>query len=61
MKWLEEFGKGFINLGNILIGVVAFKGFYDNGFNTGSFIAIMGGIAAYIFGILAVQRSDNDK
>ena len=60
MKWLEEFGKGFINLGNILLGVVAFKGFFDNGFNIGSLVAVIAGVIFYIFGILAVKRSEDD-
>ena len=59
MKWLEEFGKGFINLGNILIGVVAVKAFFDKGFNLNSLVAIMGGITFYIIGILAIKRSED--
>ena len=61
MKWLEEFGKGLINLGNILVGVVAFKGFFDNGFNIGSLFAVMGGLSSYIIGILLISRSEDDN
>ena len=60
MKWLEEFGKGFINLGNILIGIVALKSIFEKGFNLSSLISIMVGIIFYIIGILAVKRSEND-
>ena len=61
MKWLEEFGKGFINLGNILVGVVALKSIFEKGFNIGSLVAIMAGISFYIIGILAIKRSENDN
>jgi len=44
LKWLEEFGKGFINLGNILIGIVALKSIFEKGFNLSSLISIMVGI-----------------
>ena len=60
MKWLEEFGKGLINLGNILIGVVALKGLFEKGFSVNSFIAIMVGISFYIGGILSIKRSEDD-
>ena len=61
MKWLEEFGKGFINLGNILVGVVALKSLFEKGFSISSLIAIMAGIAFYIIGILAIKRSEDDN
>jgi hypothetical protein len=59
LKWLEEFGKGLLNLGNILIGIVAVRAFFDEGFNIASLITIMGGIGTYIIGILAIKRSEN--
>jgi len=61
MKWLEEFGKGLINLGNILIGVVALKSLFEKGFHISSLIAIMVGIIFYISGILSIKRSENDN
>ena len=60
MKWLEEFGKGFINLGNILIGVVGIGFLLKKGFNVESFVTIMIGIISYIVGILAIKRSENE-
>ena len=61
MKWLEEFGKGFINLGNILVGVVALKSLFERSFNISSLVAIMAGIIFYIIGILSIKRSENDN
>ena len=58
MRWLEEFGKGLINLGNILVGVVAIKGFIGNGIDVGSLSALGLGIFSYIVGILAIKRSE---
>ena len=60
MKWLEEFGKGFISLGNILLGVVGIGYLIKKGFNIGSFITIMAGIISYIIGILDIKRSENE-
>ena len=56
MKWLEEFGKGFINLGNILVGVVALKSLFENGFNIASLVAIMAGISFYIIRYSSYQK-----
>ena len=62
MKWLEEFGKGLINLGNILVGVIAIKSVIDSGnLSIGFLFALSGGVSAYILGILAIERSKSDK
>ena len=61
MRWLEEFGKGLINLGNILVGVVALKSLFEKGFNISSLIAIMVGISFYLGGILSIKRSEYDN
>jgi len=58
LKWLEEFGKGLISLGNILVGVVAIKGFILKGIDLGSLSALGLGVFSYIVGILAVKRSE---
>ena len=58
MKWLEEFGKGLINLGNILVGVVAIKGFIGKRIDIGSLSALGLGVFSYIVGILAIKRSE---
>ena len=61
MKWLEEFGKGLINLGNILVGVVAIKSFVEKGVDIGSLIGLGLGIVSYIGGILSIRRSEDDN